>query len=205
MDSNESRNWFFDTIAFVKTPQVLVRLVSVVFSVIVFGCIADGVDSGDPETNYCAYNKENEVCNFGVAVGVIAFSVAITFLVVDGIYQDQGGAFRRISTIADLCVSALCTVLWFVAFCYLADRWRASGPLDHFPQKVQNNARAAIAFCFFSIVTWASSSVLAVVRLRRINAYYGLGHAPDQSSGYHQSGSPAQADSSEPYQRPALV
>ena len=139
-----------------------------IFSAIVFGCISDSVDTGyvykigNEVFASCAYNKDNRVCNYGVATGVIAFVGSVVFLIVDAFYEFLGAAFKKNSTFADLVFSALWTLMWFVGFCYLADRWRVTkdpkDPKDPsgFPltTKVKNNARAAIAFSFFSVIAW---------------------------------------------------
>lgn len=44
--------------------------------------------------------------------------------------------------------------LWFVGFCFLANQWQATSP-DELPlAQGSDAARATIAFCFFSILTW---------------------------------------------------
>ena len=56
------------------------------FSVIVFGCVADKVIfrvTGFPST--CLYNQSS-ACSFAIAVGVIGFLIFIVFLVKDILY-----------------------------------------------------------------------------------------------------------------------
>ena len=54
--------------------------------------------------------------------------------------------------------TGLWTFLWFVGFCYMADAWRRSDVNDHSyyaPSGYgKDNIRAAIAFSFFSILSW---------------------------------------------------
>jgi len=45
--------------------------------------------------------------------------------------------------------------LWFVCFCYLADKWRKTSG-NGISSHQRNNCQAAIAFSFFSIFTWVS-------------------------------------------------
>lgn len=48
----------------------------------------------------------------------------------------------------------LACFLWFVGFCFLANQWQATSP-DELPlAQGSDAARATIAFCFFSILTW---------------------------------------------------
>jgi hypothetical protein len=43
--------------------------------------------------------------------------------------------------------------LWFIGFCYMADQWRQNSlPLSGWNGR--NSVQAAIAFTFFSILTW---------------------------------------------------
>jgi hypothetical protein len=50
-------------------------------------------------------------------------------------------------------ISAAWTIVWFICFCYLADSWRKT------PEALKKRAEVhkintAIAFSFFSIITW---------------------------------------------------
>lgn len=52
----------------------------------------------------------------------------------------------------------LACFLWFVGFCFLANQWQATSP-DELPlAQGSDAARATIAFCFFSILTWVCMS-----------------------------------------------
>lgn len=61
-------------ILYVLPPQL--------FSVIVFGCVADKVNDS---TFGCLYYASN-ACGFAIAVGVIAFLLCLVFLVKDVLY-----------------------------------------------------------------------------------------------------------------------
>ena len=58
-----------------------------------------------------------------------------------------------------LCITGLWTFLWFVGFCYMTDAWRRR---DETPWAIaphghgKDNVQAAIAFSFFSIITWVN-------------------------------------------------
>ena len=51
------------------------------FSIIVFGCVADKGFFGSPEDT-CVLN-ESGACNFALAIGVLAFIICLAFLVKD--------------------------------------------------------------------------------------------------------------------------
>ena len=55
------------------------------FSIIVFGCVADQVYQDFPNGRVCFYNFSN-ACSFAIAVGVIAFLLCLTFLVKDVLF-----------------------------------------------------------------------------------------------------------------------
>lgn len=48
--------------------------------------------------------------------------------------------------------------LWFVGFCFLANQWQATSPEELPLAQGSDAARATIAFCFFSILTWVCIS-----------------------------------------------
>eukprot|EP00118_Oscarella_pearsei_P026510 m.310012 g.310012 ORF g.310012 m.310012 type:complete len:205 (+) comp49109_c0_seq1:48-662(+) len=193
----------FDAGTYFKTPRVIIRLLSLVFSIVVFGCIADGVAGHGPGD--CAYGDGDlNACGYGIAVGVIAFLGCLAFLIVDGFYEQKDDVFKKRSTIADLAFSLLWTFMWFVGFCYLTDRWRTAHKSEY-RTKIRDSAQAAIAFSFFSIASWAVLTVMAFRRLRQINAdNFGYTEPPPTGdAGY--SSFPAQADLSESYQKPPFT
>lgn len=52
-------------------------------------------------------------------------------------------------------ISAFWAFLYFVGFCYLANAWGKTIPA---PPGTANNMQGAIAFCFFSIFAWVSTT-----------------------------------------------
>ncbi|XP_002736675.1 synaptogyrin-3-like isoform X2 [Saccoglossus kowalevskii] len=165
----------FDPIAFIKRPQVILRIVSWIFAIIVFGCIsAEGYYN-----NQCMYNGDENACNFGIAIGVLAFLACMVFLVTDAVMdQISSVEYRKYIVMADLGFSAFWTFMWFVCFCYLADAWRKSPTMPYGSDEVQ----AAIAFSFFSIISWAGLTALAVMRFRQGSAQaFSQGYEPDMA------------------------
>ena len=63
---------------------------------------------------------------------------------------------KKYILLSDLLFSGLWTFLWFVGFCYLCDKWRKTDNKlkSQFPSHAKSNAGAAIAFIFFSIISW---------------------------------------------------
>ncbi|RZC35678.1 synaptogyrin-1 [Asbolus verrucosus] len=146
----------FDPIAFAQRPQVILRAVCWLFSIIVFGCISSqgwlpkDDKSGKEE---CLYNGDANACNYGVGISVIAFLASMGFLAGEYLFEQMSSVkTRKHYVLGDLGFSTFWAFLYFVGFWYLASQWgkSKSPPGDYGVSNVQ----AAIAFCFFSIFTW---------------------------------------------------
>ncbi|XP_067390300.1 synaptogyrin-3 [Emydura macquarii macquarii] len=86
-----------DPVDFLKQPQTLLRIVSWVFSIVVFGSIVNegyvNENSHDSELR-CVFNQNEDACNYSIAIGIIAFFACIFFFIVD-LY------FQQISSVKD--------------------------------------------------------------------------------------------------------
>ncbi|XP_065826953.1 synaptogyrin-2-like [Oscarella lobularis] len=122
MNSNRQR---FDPVAYIKTPQVILRIVSLVFAIVVFACIADGVANFSPRS-HCLYAQDRNACNYGTVIGALAFVACLAFLAIDALLPGYGygSSFKKNALVADAVFSTLWTLMWFVGFCLLAERWR---------------------------------------------------------------------------------
>lgn len=153
----------FDLVEFLKRPQTICRLLSLLFSIVVFGCISAGCY--DPMRGHCIFNTNSAACHYGVAIGVLAFLGCLLFLAADAQFQNFSNAeTRRTIVTVDLGFSGFWAFLWFVGFCFLADQWKRSNIASTYEV---NHARAAIAFSFFSIFTWVAMTVIAYKRYRQ--------------------------------------
>nr|KAF6297088.1 synaptogyrin 2 [Myotis myotis] len=145
----------FDLRRFLAQPQVVARAVSLVFALIVFSCIFGEGYSNTHESHqrYCVFNRNEDACRYGSAIGVLAFLACAFFFVVDVYFPQISNAVdRKYLVIGDLLFSALWTFLWFVGFCFLTNQWAATNPKDVLLGA--DSARAAITFSFFSIFSW---------------------------------------------------
>uniref|UniRef100_A0A8D1XPL0 Synaptogyrin 1 n=1 Tax=Sus scrofa TaxID=9823 RepID=A0A8D1XPL0_PIG len=138
-----------------------------VFSIVVFGSIVNEgyLNSPSESEEFCVYNRNPNACGYGVTVGVLAFLTCLLYLALD-VYFPQISSVkdRKKAVLSDIGVSAFWAFLWFVGFCYLANQWQVSKPKDNPLNEGTDAARAAIAFSFFSIFTWAGQAVLAFQR-----------------------------------------
>ncbi|KAK1805178.1 hypothetical protein P4O66_019533 [Electrophorus voltai] len=154
----------FDPISFVQQPQTVLRILSWIFSMVVFGSIINEsyVNIGS-ERLYCIFNKNYDACNYGITVGLIAFLACIFFFVLDMKFQQISSVKdRKKAVMLEIGFSGFWTFLWFVGFCFLTNQWQCTTP-DELPlNQGADAARAAIAFSFFSIFTWAGLTVRAM-------------------------------------------
>ncbi|XP_069509049.1 synaptogyrin-1 isoform X2 [Ambystoma mexicanum] len=162
----------FDPQSFVRQPHTIVRMVSWVFSIVVFGCIVNEgyINRPNEDEEFCIFNRNHNACNYGVTVGVLAFLTSLLYLALD-VYFPQISSVkdRKKAVLSDVAVSAVWAFFWFVGFCFLANQWQHSDPEDNPLKEGADAARAAIAFSFFSIFTWLTSTTLALQRLKDIS------------------------------------
>lgn len=165
----------FNVKAFVSKPEVILRITGWVFSVVVFGCITDQgwTSSG------CVYNENAGACNFGNAVGIIAFLALMAFLVSDAMFDNIANVMhRKYVVIADIAFSGVWTFMWFVCFCFLTDLWRRTN--NEAALKHKSASEAAIAFSFFSLAVFAALTLFAIRRYRQgITTDFRSGYDPE--------------------------
>ncbi|XP_030268398.1 synaptogyrin-1-like isoform X2 [Sparus aurata] len=169
--AGKAGSFTFDPVAFFTHPRTVLRLMSWVFSMVVFSCIInEGYINIGSERLLCVFNKNADACNYGVTVGVICFLGSIIFLIVDVYFPSISSVKdRRRAVLLDLVFSGLASFLWFVGFCFLANQWQATSP-DELPlAQGSDAARATIAFCFFSILTWGYQCLLEMIRFKSIS------------------------------------
>ncbi|XP_072277212.1 synaptogyrin-1 isoform X2 [Pyxicephalus adspersus] len=161
----------FDPQTFIRQPHTVLRMVSWVFAIVVFGCIVNEgyINLPSEEEEHCIFNRNRSACTYGVTVGVLAFLTCILYLAVDVHFpQISSVKDRKKTVISDIAVSGVWSFFWFVGFCFLANQWQVTKE-EYNPMKEGTDAaRAAIAFSFFSIFTWALLAVLRLQHLKEI-------------------------------------
>ncbi|XP_069916332.1 synaptogyrin-2 isoform X2 [Oryctolagus cuniculus] len=98
----------FDLRRFLAQPQVLARAVCMVFALIVFSCIFGEGYSNTPESSqlYCVFNRNEDACRYGCAIGVLAFLASAFFFVVDAYFpQISSATDRKYLVVGDLLFS----------------------------------------------------------------------------------------------------
>nr|XP_033785381.1 synaptogyrin-1 isoform X3 [Geotrypetes seraphini] len=161
----------FDPQTFIRQPHTILRMISWLFSIVVFGCIVNEgyVNNLEDSKEFCIFNRNQNACNYGVTVGVLAFLSSLLYLALDIHFpQISSVKDRKKAVLSDIAVSAVWSFLWFVGFCFLTNQWQRSKLEDNPLNEGVDAARAAITFSFFSIFTWAILAVLALQRLKEI-------------------------------------
>ncbi|XP_012672274.1 synaptogyrin-1a isoform X2 [Clupea harengus] len=162
----------FDPLTFFQQPQTIVRLVCWLFSIVIFGCIANEgyVNRPDEIDEYCIFNRNQNACNYGVGMGTLTFLCSAAFLALDVYFpQITSVKDRKKAVLADIGVSAFWSFMWFVGFCLLANQWQVSKEEDNPLKEGADAARASVTFAFFSIFTWGALSLLGLERLKRVS------------------------------------
>lgn len=89
-------------------PPALCRQV---FALIVFSCIfGEGYsNTHSSQQKYCVFNRNEDACRYGGAIGVLAFMACAAFLVVDVYFpQISNATDRKYLVISDLLFSGTC-------------------------------------------------------------------------------------------------
>ncbi|KAG9476682.1 synaptogyrin-3 isoform X3 [Eleutherodactylus coqui] len=157
----------FDPIEFLKQPQTILRIASWVFSIVVFGSIInEGYVNIDSPQLHCVYNRNDDACNYAIAIGIIAFFACVLFIIMDiNFPQISSVKDRKRAVMLDMGFSGLWSFFWFVCFCFLANQWQRTPKMPEVDQAA-DAARAAIAFSFFSIISWAYLSLCAMEKFK---------------------------------------
>ncbi|XP_045425532.1 synaptogyrin-2 isoform X2 [Lemur catta] len=98
----------FDLRRFLTQPQVVARVVCMVFALIVFSCIfGEGYSNTHASKQmYCVFNHNEDACRYGSAIGVLAFLASAFFLVVDVYFPQMSNVTdRKYLVIGDLLFS----------------------------------------------------------------------------------------------------
>lgn len=87
------------------------RLCPQVFALVVFSCIfGEGYsNTHESQQRYCVFNRNEDACRYGSAIGVLAFLACAFFFVVDAYFpQISNATDRKYLVIGDLLFSGIC-------------------------------------------------------------------------------------------------
>ncbi|OAF66988.1 Synaptogyrin-3 [Intoshia linei] len=136
---------------YLMKPMSFLRLISILFSIIIFGAISNEGYSGSE----CIAKHS---CAFGIFAGVLTFLVLIVSIGVD-IYSNKvtNMTVRNWIIVFEFLVSVIGTLLHFVTFCFLVNSWTYRNE-QYYKDVSQTGIPGAISFCFFSIGTFGAMS-----------------------------------------------
>ncbi|XP_042294194.1 synaptogyrin-3 isoform X2 [Sceloporus undulatus] len=195
-----------DPLEFLQEMQQIL-LANWIFAIVVFGSIINEgyVNTDKSPMLRCIYNANESACNYGITIGLIAFLACSLFLVVDLYFQQISSVKdRKRVVLVDLGFSGFWSFLWFVSFCFLANQWQRTAPSRE-ASHGGDAARAAIAFSFFSILSWVALTVKALQRYKMgtdMSLFATDQFPPDPNAGYPGYPTGSGVESTETYQSP---
>ncbi|KRZ12986.1 Synaptogyrin-2 [Trichinella pseudospiralis] len=137
------------------------------FAIIVFGSISSRAWYKNPGGDViCLFGESNFSCTFGNGLGILSFLMCIGMIASDIMFENISAiSTRKRVVVGDLASSGIMTFLWFIAFCTLANKW-SSMKLDDAMKVAASPCEAAIAFSFFSTISWAGLTFLGWKRYK---------------------------------------
>lgn len=153
----------FDPIAFAQRPQVVLRALCWLFSIVVFGCITSQGWRIEDGKSVCLYNDDAMACKYGTTIGVIGFLASMGFIIGEFMFERMSSVkSRKHYVLGDLAFSGFWAFKFFIVFIYLWTQWSAAKiPPGGYGV---NNVQAAIVFSLFSMFTWGGCAYLAYKR-----------------------------------------
>ncbi|KRZ79713.1 Synaptogyrin-2 [Trichinella papuae] len=148
----------------IQNPRCILRAL---FAIIVFGSISSRAWYKNPGGDViCLFGESNFSCTFGNGLGILSFLMCIGMIVSDIMFENISAiSTRKRVVVGDLASSGIMTFLWFIAFCTLANKW-SSMKLDDAMKVAASPCEAAIAFSFFSTISWAGLAFLGWKRYK---------------------------------------
>ncbi|XP_034102549.1 synaptogyrin [Drosophila sulfurigaster albostrigata] len=153
----------FDPVTFAMKPQVVIRALCWLFSIVVFGCISSEGWVEKDGKEYCLYNNDGMACKFGNTIGVFGFLASMGFIGGEFLFERMSSVkSRKRYVMADMGFSAAWAFFYFIAFFYLWSQW-SSAPMPPYGIGA-GSMKTAIVFCFFNIFSWALCAFMAYKR-----------------------------------------
>jgi len=101
----------------------------------------------------CGFDRDEGACSFSTLIGVVAFLLALIFVIIEAQWE-RLGSYHRYIYLGEGVISAFGALLFFVVFIMLASSWSKSdaalkASVSH------GNASMAIASSLFSVFSWS--------------------------------------------------
>ena len=154
----------------------------------VTACVANsrGMESGK---DVCGFGGNDQTCSFPTFIGVVAFLIALIFVIVEAQWE-RLSSYHRWIYLGELIVSVIWALLFFVVFCMLASSW--SNTDDALKSLVSHgNVSVAIASSFFSVLSWGALAYFSYKGYKEDDIAGGMerlsgGYLDPVISSYHQ-------------------
>ncbi|CAH8655106.1 unnamed protein product [Heterobilharzia americana] len=152
-----SVEWIYSTARlepfdYIRKPQVISRIVSVILSTVVIGIVHNGCYI----YGICLFNEDQGACGYSLFLSSCSLILSLVYLWLDFIVDNVSNVDTRLIIVKlDAALSGLWTFLWFTSFCLLCNRWQNTTQ-DFMSQNAvsSDGPRSAIAFTFFSTLIW---------------------------------------------------
>ena len=183
-------------------PLGYLRILSIICSSVVFGCVVDRLNSVYRLDNsvyryQCAFNNNVNCCKLAIAVGWIGFVISLMFLVKDVLYHavdfSENFNFKVLMVLVDAAVHIPTGLLWFASFSFSADQWRKTNKNDLQVISLVNHGNAVVAFSFFCVLLWLANVIINMIlmiclMLKRGGRSRGYASFPEGSDSVHPDG-----------------
>jgi len=156
-----------DPLSFLRRPIVCMRVCTLFFAIIVFGCVSS---SGwfllqEKKMEVCVMNMDSSACHFSTMVGIVAFLASIGFLVGEWFFEQMSSIkTRKHYVIFDMAFSGLWAFFYLVTFVYMCIAWSKTEEIRF--DFASSNIYGAIFFAFLSIFAWGGCAILAFQRFK---------------------------------------
>jgi len=156
-----------DPLAFLRRPIVCMRVCTLFFAIIVFGCISSSgwLFMQKTKQEVCVLNMDSSACHFSTMVGIVAFIASIGFLVGEWFFEQMSSIkTRKHYVVFDMAFSGLWSFFYFITFIYMCVSWSKTQDIKF--TFASSNIIGAIFFAFASVFAWAGCGILAFQRFK---------------------------------------
>jgi hypothetical protein len=157
-------------------------------SIIVIACVANS-RATESTGSVCGFDRDEGACSFSTLIGVIAFLLALVFIIVEAQWE-RLGSYHRYIYFGEGVVSGTGALLFFVVFVMLASGWsKTDAALKN--SVSHGNASMAIASSFFSVISWSVLAYFSYKGYKEDDMVGGMerlggGYLDPVTSSYHQ-------------------
>nr|CAX82820.1 synaptogyrin 3 [Schistosoma japonicum] len=148
-------DWMYKTallepVHYIQKPQVLLRLVTVVLSVVLIAIVHNGCYI----YGKCLFSEDQASCGYSLFLSSSSVILCLFYLWFDLITDNISNIVMRTRIVKlDVILTGIWAFLWLIAFCLLCNRWKNTDQ-DFLSQNIvsPDGPRAAVAVTFFGMI-----------------------------------------------------